>query len=377
MEEKDKKILLDELLGTNETAFTEMDFEEIVKRYSDNSKLSENEINEQILSVFEKVILIRWDEELNQTDTISETFNESKVRIMNIMNHKYSNTMTLLRSFLQHTSELVGRIASDMNDKYKDSSDDNLRKTLVMFSIHRKAVQIANEMLCLIENGYSSGAEARWRTLYEFAVVIKVLNLEEVDTDTIEGFIEHYKVSNEQIVRFAKDNKERLNLERNPELEYPQAKKELDEVLEKYGKDFKRNYGWFKPKPQINLSDLAKRVGLNHMQYRVKQIHQLNHASSAYMAGDKGDEEAMNVYGETFVRSHLAMEMPIQNIPFTLNLITTELLLSLEEFISIKTSIHLGVLTHYNNKIQELYFNEENEFKEKMNLQKTSFEREN
>ena len=41
----------------------------------------------------------------------------------------------------------------------------------ILFSLHGRACQVAEEVVCLLSNGFADGAMARWRTLHEIAAV--------------------------------------------------------------------------------------------------------------------------------------------------------------------------------------------------------------
>lgn len=53
-----------------------------------------------------------------------------------------------------------------------------------MLRLHARACQVADEEICLMENGFADGAMARWRTLHELAVVAAVIS--EGDDDLAE-----------------------------------------------------------------------------------------------------------------------------------------------------------------------------------------------
>ena len=64
-------------------------------------------------------------------------------------------------------------LGDSVNQEIRQSPDASSRRHLidVLARSHARACQIVEEILCLLEGGFSDGAMARWRTLHEVAVV--------------------------------------------------------------------------------------------------------------------------------------------------------------------------------------------------------------
>jgi len=134
----------------------------------------------------------------------------------------------------------IGKEFLDKNRKKQSPLQEALLR------LHGRAVLISSEILCLIKNGFASGAFARWRTLFEISVfaIFIAKNGEEI----AKRYLDHIKV--ETI-------KEQNNyIKYSKELDYEEIEQEVIdanlkikiELEHKYGKDFlKGDYAWAKP----------------------------------------------------------------------------------------------------------------------------------
>lgn len=154
---------------------------------------------------------------------------------------RYSNGINLFEAFI----ELNAKISSYTYDKYFhifDSIDDKL-KLDTLISLHVRACQVANEINVLVKNGYADGAFARWRTLHEICVTF--LFLYDSDYDTVEMYNDF-----EVMEKLKKaQNYEQLCKELNWTIDDINLKELLlakDRLIEKYGEDFIKEYGWAK-----------------------------------------------------------------------------------------------------------------------------------
>ena len=55
---------------------------------------------------------------------------------------------------------------------------------------------MADEIICLLENGFADGAMARWRTLHEIAIVAIVLSKH--GEDIAQGYLDHQAVESKR-----------------------------------------------------------------------------------------------------------------------------------------------------------------------------------
>jgi hypothetical protein len=136
----------------------------------------------------------------------------------------------------------------------------------VIIRLHARACQVADEVICLLSNGFSDGAIARWRTLHEIAIVSLFISGHE--DDLAERYTAHEIVETAKVVREYEKHWRRLGLEAITEDEVHKIKRRYDAAIGKYGPDFKNQYGWAakhlnKSKPTI--ADIREGSQIDHL----------------------------------------------------------------------------------------------------------------
>jgi len=108
--------------------------------------------------------------------------------------------------------------------------------------LHGRACLTASEVSALLRTGHATGANARWRTLNELAVV--AMFIAQHGQDVARRYLEHQFV---EMYRGAVKYQEYCGLLG----EEPLSKEEIDdlrsrcgELVTKYGRDYKKDYGW-------------------------------------------------------------------------------------------------------------------------------------
>lgn len=149
----------------------------------------------------------------------------------------------------------------------KSKSKRHALRRWVLVRLHARACQVANEIICLMENGFADGALARWRTLYELSVVATIIA--DGDEDLAERYIRHDAVE----VRRQADDYEASQVPLGFAPISKQERKAIDReylaVLNLYGPTFAYPYGWAanhlsQKKPTFkDLQSAAKHAGMN------------------------------------------------------------------------------------------------------------------
>lgn len=222
----------------------------------------------------------------------------------------YKIEFTILEGFFDFTYELGNAL-----DKYIPQPE----KPYLQFSllrIHEKALKVARESKIMLENGSSSGAMARWRTLFEFSVVASILVKY---PDLSKKYIDHTKVDDYKYAKKLVEYRERLNLYNYNMDVFPDIEASFKAVAEEYGWNGKNGYEWAKNDSvkAPNLFDLSKEVGLEHFYAYVDESHQYNHPSMRYLLNDRGsksqEDDSVN-----YLFSPFGMYLPIQLIACSL-----------------------------------------------------------
>jgi hypothetical protein len=116
------------------------------------------------------------------------------------------------------------------------------QRTFILDGLHRRALRTLGEVISLLENGWVDGAHARCRTLYELSVVSNVL-LHATD-DTLQRYLDYRVVTDFSLAEARAKHAGVLIEPPPPEEELSRLRRERDDAVKKYGKPFKRGFGW-------------------------------------------------------------------------------------------------------------------------------------
>ncbi|MFQ5821698.1 MAG: DUF5677 domain-containing protein [Candidatus Heimdallarchaeota archaeon] len=233
------------------------------------------------------------------------------------------------------------------NKLSKTTNNTNNFKREALIKIHARALQISNEILVLLKSGYADGANARWRSLHELAVI--AFFLLDNNNDVSKRYLEH------EVVRKFKEAKDYrayykklgyLPIERK---EFNKIKKEKERLCRKYNDRFQDDYGWI---PSSMLSNRNYRALAEHV--KLDKLHPFyNLSCDSVHGGSKGFYRLglMDNYQDKVLLvgpSNYGLADPMQNTAISLLHIII-CLLSLEpDFESI---IQMQVMNNYVNEI--------------------------
>lgn len=151
----------------------------------------------------------------------------------------------------------------------------SVRYVLVGLSV--RAVSTMNEMSVLLRSGYAMGARSRWRTLFEIAVVAKVLALGNRHTAT--RFQEH---------RWVMLARERQRTGEREWIGSPTPEDAVRRLRRRFGDPFCGPYGWAANvtksrlgKERPSWQDLVALSGLDEHLSRVQAAHHAVHGADA------------------------------------------------------------------------------------------------
>lgn len=183
---------------------------------------------------------------------------------------RWSDSLDLLAGLIHMCRELGAEFLSAEYDSAKESND------LVFFAsmhLHASACLVASEILCLLENGYASGASARWRSLHEVAAY--AMFIRKHGQQTAERYLRHSHIKDWEDAPSVDDLLKKSGGEgfTQPEREMLEGLKA--QLVAKYGADFVGGHGWAKgaypTKGRLGFKDIAEDVGLGSLDsfYRV------------------------------------------------------------------------------------------------------------
>lgn len=234
-------------------------------------------------------------------------------------NELWENAISSLHALIIASHEAGEAFAN----KYLKNEKGN--KLSVLVALHARAIQVSNEVLCLLKSGYADGAHARWRTAHEIAVTIDFLaHCSEV---TVNKYLEHEAIESYKAMIQYQEHAERLGMAPCSEEEMEELKELKTELAKKYGKEFLGSYGWAARKLNVknpNFYSLESAVGIDHLRpyYRM--------ASHNVHANPKGIKFRLGLSdgAEMFLSgpSNYGLSDPGQGIAITLGQINVSLL---------------------------------------------------
>lgn len=217
---------------------------------------------------------------------------------------KYEQVFTVLEGFFDFCVELGGTLDSYIPEPQKSPLQ------FALLHIHERALKISREAKILMENGSSSGAIARWRTLFEFSVVASILvkypNL-------APKYIDYSAIDDYKFARRLVEYQERLNLYHYDLSAFPEIETTYKSIKAKYGWTGKQDYEWAK-NDEIkapNLFSLSEAVGLEHLYAYVDEANRYNHPCTRYLLNDRGSKAPGNDL-ESYLFTPFEMELPAQ-----------------------------------------------------------------
>lgn len=136
--------------------------------------------------------------------------------------------------------EDINDVGSGENGNEEPADDASVLKALI--GLHARACRIASEVLCLLQGGLADGANARWRSLHEVAVT--ALFLTQHGGDIADRYMEHAAIERLNAAEQYQKHCHTLGYEPYTAEEINEIRADADAVIQKYGSDFKRDYGW-------------------------------------------------------------------------------------------------------------------------------------
>lgn len=173
----------------------------------------------------------------------------------------------------------------------------------VLNGIAVRALLITNEILCLIKNGFASGALARWRTLYEYSVI--AVFIAQNGEEYAEKYLAYEDIANySQALTYKKHSKE-LCFEDMPDDELNKLKELSDKAKQKFPNLNNKEYSWASPKVTTpNFKSLAESTDINYYRPFYRFACNYNHGGVKGLFFDLGQihglsEEDVNKIAQT------------------------------------------------------------------------------
>ncbi len=278
------------------------------------------------------------------SDYFDSLQNERKTKMTKSLN----KTILFLKTILDQSVELGKEVSKsnvlEFDGEVTKMAHDELTK-FIMLRIHERSIEIMGEIILLIENGYSLGSLARWRTLNEYSVLMTVLEKND-DPELTHKYVSH------EIVSYKKIAEDLYNINGHKVPDYNEIIKEYDELISKYGEEYKSPYGWYTPNPKINFNDLSTKYKVNVLNGYFRKSSMTNHGSSFDIIG-KNRKPFKDLINE--------FETIVQNVVISISLINSMMLLYFmkkENKMTIALATYVSYFSKISETIAEIYFTE-------------------
>ncbi len=194
----------------------------------------------------------------------------------------------------------------------------------VLINLHVRGCQVLLEILTLLETGLADGAMARWRTLHEITTVGMLIDKH--GEELAQRYVEYQIVESKKAITAYEACHEKLGYEPYPEEEVASIRSQYAVLIDKYGKEFGKEYGWAAhllgegPNKQVKFVTLEKAVGMKMMRAHYQMACYNVHASPKGIYFKLGQIER----SETLLAgsSNAGLVEPAQNAALSLGKLT-------------------------------------------------------
>lgn len=166
-------------------------------------------------------------------------------------------------------------------------------KLTALTLLHARACLVSSEVQALLRTGHTAGAQARWRTLHELAVVAFLIGGN--DVEIAERFLNHRTIERYKDAICYQQHCEALGYEPFGQDAMDEMERAHDELIARYSRPYRKDWGWakslFPPRHEPKFDHLEKLAGLAHFRpwYRL--------GSHAVHGGATGAAHISEIYG--------------------------------------------------------------------------------
>lgn len=298
--------------------------DDTLKQHEPQMPAQIDEVAKSISKVLTKDIKKRIATELKARE-------QQQVAFERRLNSRWKRALDLL-----HTLVFVATEAGENASAQMGTRQGHLMP--VLFRLHARACQVAQEIVALLRGGFADGAHARWRTLHELAVTA-FFNSQHGES-TAERYVLHERIETYKAAEQYQKYCQRLGYAPLSKREFAANEKRKDQLIKRFGKPFGTDYGWAADvlnNPRPTFRDIEERVQLDHL----RPFYKL--ACNNVHAGAKGIFERLGLFDHEELLlagpSSIGLADPGHSTAISLTQITTCLLVvqpSLDNFVTIE-----------------------------------------
>jgi hypothetical protein len=203
----------------------------------------------------------------------------SQKNFENRLQNRWKKPFDLLEFLIIQSTEL-GRYYNEKNRETAIKEQNFVFESLIQ--LHGWACLVAKEIMVLMKSGYADGANARWRTLNEIAVIC--FFIKKHGNEVGERYLSYQYIESCKAMREYQKYAERLGYVPFSKQEIENLKKVRENLVKKFGKNFTKNNGWAADvlnKESPKFFDLAEDIDLEHLYPFFKMASNAVHATSS------------------------------------------------------------------------------------------------
>jgi hypothetical protein len=161
---------------------------------------------------------------------------------------------------------LCTELGAELNSSYRPQAAKQQDFTFeALTRLHGRACLTGSEVGALLRSGHATGANARWRTLHELAVVGMFIS--ERGQDVAKRYLDHDFIERARGTLQLEKYAERLGEEPVAPEEVERASRIIQELVGRYGTGYDSNYGWAAAalkNPNPNFANISTAIDMRH-----------------------------------------------------------------------------------------------------------------
>lgn len=300
-------------------------------------------IIDETSKVLDATLMDTIDEHINKEDMYSKEFCER-------LKEQWGEAFKLSKALSVISLESVEAFFEENNEVRFDEE----AKIYNLQRLHARACRMSDEILCLLKAGYPDAGLARWRSLYEVAVISTFLA--ENDNELSERYLDYAVLESYKEMLLYNQYSNSLNANKFTKDEIGELKNKRDELLAKYGKEYKEQYGWaariLTSKYERNFKGIEQFVSLDHLRPYYKWACNKAHA------GSKGNDNHLGLMnGHNYILvgpSNYGFADVGHCTAIALNIVTVNVLTYRP---TIDTLVVAKIMTYFTDRISNTYLN--------------------
>ncbi len=209
------------------------------------------------INVFESLLKLFLQEAKRNKRHILKAIKTDENNAKKLIKSKYRSQLDRLELILYLSTEISENVAEEQ--RFSSGSAQMTRginyKYVTALQLHGRGLLIAKEILALLNNGFPNGGLARWRSLYEIAVISSFLSSQ--DQSVSQMYLDYAEVERYEEMKSFNVHAQSVYGSLFSEKELNSAQELVKSLCEKYGEDFKRDLGWARCLKGIRISKFS------------------------------------------------------------------------------------------------------------------------